>query len=90
MEVGGTIYQVNHGTLETQRTEDVWRLASEENDAWLDVVKQHTFKTFGEIGKIRVGVKTTADNVFIGNSSESRLVGQPKLIFTDISEKPTC
>lgn len=80
VEVGGTIYQVNHGTLETQRTDDVWRLASEENDAWLDVVKQHTFKTFGEIGKIRVGVKTTADNVFIRTWNDAPEMERPELL----------
>jgi adenine-specific DNA-methyltransferase len=80
VEVGGTIYQVNHGTLETQRTDDVWRLASKENDAWLNIVKQQTFKTFGEIGKIRVGVKTTADNVFIGNWNDTPESDRPELL----------
>jgi hypothetical protein len=28
-------------------------------------VEKHTFCTFGELGKIRVGVKTTADKVFV-------------------------
>lgn len=80
VDVGGIAYQVNHGTLETQRTDDVWRLASDENDAWLDTVRQHTFKTFGEIGKIRVGVKTTADNVFIRNWSEVPETDRPELL----------
>jgi len=80
VEVGGTTYQVNHGTLETKRSDDVWRLASEENDAWLDIVKKHTFKTFGEIGKIRVGVKTTADNVFIGNWNDVPQSDRPELL----------
>jgi adenine-specific DNA-methyltransferase len=80
VEVGGTAYQVRHGTLETQRTDDVWRLASEENDAWLETVRQNTFKTFGEIGKIRVGVKTTADNVFIGNWNDTAEKDRPELL----------
>jgi len=80
VDVGGVVYQVNHGTLETLRTDDVWRLASEENDAWLDIVKKHTFKTFGEIGKIRVGVKTTADNVFIGNWNDTPEQDRPELL----------
>jgi adenine-specific DNA-methyltransferase len=80
VEVEGTTYQVNHGTLETQRTDDVWRLASEENDAWLNIVKQHTFKTFGDIGKIRVGVKTTADNVFIRNWNDIPRADCPELL----------
>jgi adenine-specific DNA-methyltransferase len=80
VEVGGTTYQVRHGTLETQRIDDVWRLASEENDAWLETVRKNTFKTFGEIGKIRVGVKTTADNVFIRNWSDTPEKDRPELL----------
>ncbi len=78
--VGGTTYQVRHGTLETQRTDDVWRLASEENDAWLEIVRSNTYKTFGEIGKIRVGVKTTADNVFIKNWCDIPEKERPELL----------
>lgn len=80
VEVSGTTYQVRHGTLETQRTDDVWRLASEENDAWLETVRRGTFATFGEIGKIRVGVKTTADNVFIRNWSDTPEKQRPELL----------
>ena len=34
---------------------------------WLEQVEQNTWLHFSDIGKIRVGIKTTADNVFIGN-----------------------
>lgn len=80
VDVRGTTYQVSHGILETHRTDDVWRLASEQGDAWLERVEQNTFKTFGEIGKIRVGVKTTADNVFIGNWKNTPKQDRPELL----------
>lgn len=80
VNIGGTVYHVRHGTLETQRTDDVWRLASEENDSWLETVRQNTFKNFGDIGKIRVGVKTTADNVFIRNWSDIPEGDRPELL----------
>lgn len=80
VDVRGTTYQVSQGTLETHRTDDVWRLASEQGDAWLERVEQNTFKTFGEIGKIRVGVKTTADNVFIGNWKDTPKQDRPELL----------
>jgi adenine-specific DNA-methyltransferase len=71
---------VSHGSLETRRSDDVWSLASEEKDAWLETVAQNTYRTFGEIGKIRVGVKTTADNVFIGNWNDRSEDDRPELL----------
>lgn len=59
-------FRVQHGTLDNSGSEgDVWRIATQSSDAWLSTVQQHTWKTFGEIGKIRVGVKTCADKIFI-------------------------
>lgn len=62
----GRIFQVQHGKLHTSDTPDgVWRIATEAVDAWLDKVCSHTWGTFRDLGKIRVGVKTCADKVFI-------------------------
>ncbi|MCV6590826.1 MAG: N-6 DNA methylase [Marinobacterium sp.] len=59
-------YLVKHGTLIfDQKPSDVWRLQDEESEKWLSSVAEATWCQFKDIGKIRVGVKTTADNVFI-------------------------
>jgi methylase of polypeptide subunit release factors len=42
-----------------------WCLQTEENRLWLDMVRAHQACTFGEVARIRVGIKTTADRVFI-------------------------
>ena len=64
----GRSFQVQHGTLDTNGEFDgVWRLATPDADQWLSTVSAHTWSTFREIGKIRVGVKTCADRVFIRN-----------------------
>ena len=60
----GVLYASNDGC-------DVWRLASESGDEWLAAVDRHTWKRFGEVGKIRVGVKTCADKVFIRHDWDS-------------------
>ncbi|MEU8894466.1 N-6 DNA methylase [Nocardia sp. NPDC048505] len=44
-----------------------WRMSRPELDAWLAGVEAATWKTFGEVGRIRVGIKTTADRVFISD-----------------------
>jgi len=62
----GDRFSVEHGLLDPGRSaDDVWRLSTENGDAWLQTVAAHTWGVFGDVGKIRVGVKTTADKVFI-------------------------
>ena len=64
----GRRFDVQHGKLHTSGTSDgVWRIATEAVDAWLTTVEAHSWGTFRDIGKIRVGVKTCADNAFIRN-----------------------
>lgn len=64
----GHCYSVQHGKLHHGKlATGVWRLATRVSEEWLNTVGTHTYCTFGEIGKVRVGVKTTADKVFIRN-----------------------
>lgn len=74
----GERFLVQQGMLDHGEIPDgVWRIANGSNDEWLATVKKHTALTFGEIGKVRVGIKTTADKVFIrsdwGNDSPELL-----------------
>jgi hypothetical protein len=62
----GRRFRVQHGTLDSSgAADDLWRIATDSGDAWLATVTAHTWSTFRDIGKIRVGVKTCADKVFI-------------------------
>ncbi len=72
----GRHFQVQHGKLDTSGTPSgVWRIATKAVDTWLTTVDAHRWGTFCDIGKIRVGVKTCADKIFIRddwqNMSES-------------------
>ena len=42
-----------------------WCLQTSENQKWLETVRIHQAHTFGDVARIRVGIKTTADRVFI-------------------------
>ncbi|MEL7667025.1 MAG: N-6 DNA methylase [Actinomycetota bacterium] len=62
----GRVFNVRHGSLDHGvSTTGVWRIGNVASDDWLATVAAHTHRTFGELGKIRVGVKTCADKVFI-------------------------
>jgi len=61
----GRRFRVRQGTLAYERPEEVWRLSSPAVDRWRQRVADHTCRRLGSLGKVRVGVKTTADDVFI-------------------------
>lgn len=61
------IFQISHGTLAKIASNVPWTMASKESKDWLKSVDKNTWMHFSDIGKVRVGIKTTADNVFIGD-----------------------
>ena len=62
----GRTFNVQHGFLNNDIDgSDVWRIETQGSTKWLNTVNKNSVMTFGDIGKIRVGVKTTADKVFI-------------------------
>lgn len=64
----GRTFAFQQGTLRSARKGALWVMASEQKDNWLKKVAANTWMHFSDIGKIRVGIKTTADNVFIGKN----------------------
>lgn len=69
----GRTFRFQQGTLSFSDKDAVWTLTSDENKQWLARVDSNTWLTFSQIGKIRVGIKTTADNVFIGDKWDGSL-----------------
>lgn len=63
----GRKYNFQQGILQSTNEGALWNILSDEIMDWLEQVEQNTWLHFSDIGKIRVGIKTTADNVFIGN-----------------------
>ncbi len=78
----GRRFHVQHGKLHTNDTPDgVWRIATDTVDKWLAKVGSHTWGTFRDIGRIRVGVKTCADKIFIRNDwDDVTSEGRPELL----------
>lgn len=73
--------KITHGTLgKSLNPKDVWFVSNEESDAWLAEVKKNTHQLFSDIGKVKVGVKTTADKVFIVDSDHEFIDGKPETL----------
>ncbi|MGW5515759.1 Eco57I restriction-modification methylase domain-containing protein [Nocardia africana] len=49
-----------------------WRMSRPDTDEWLGRIAAGTWRTFGEVARIRVGIKTNADRVFISDRWEDR------------------
>jgi len=77
----GRRYEVKNGLLDNGGTDDgLWRIATRQVDDWLDRVALKTWKPFSFIGKIRVGVKSTADKVFLRSDWDALPGGRPELL----------
>lgn len=65
----GVVRVLNKGFFNVQQgyldTNGVWKISNKKANDWIKKVDSHTKMVFSDVGKIRVGVKTTADNVFI-------------------------
>lgn len=86
----GRRFRIRSGTLSNGNSpEGVWRVATEQTDQWLATVEKNTWNTFNRIGKIRVGVKSTADKVFLRSDWDSLPSGRPELLRPLITRKCT-
>ncbi len=63
----GRVFDYCQGYLHDVSKGALWVIASNEKKKWLTTVESNTWLHLSDLGKIRVGIKTTADNVFIGN-----------------------
>lgn len=63
----GKRYVYNQGTMQSINKGCLWNICSNGTQEWLSRIDKNTWLRFSDIGKIRVGIKTTADNVFIGD-----------------------
>jgi adenine-specific DNA-methyltransferase len=68
VSIGGDRYVIERGVLETDGGRGhAWRLSHPELAAWLETVEAHSARSFADVARIRVGIKTTCDSVFIRN-----------------------
>lgn len=75
-------FRVEHGRLDTNGSPTGgWRIANKATDSWLAVVNAHSWGRFRDVGRIRVGVKTCADSIYIRDDWQDRPVSErPELL----------
>ncbi|MGW5924281.1 Eco57I restriction-modification methylase domain-containing protein [Nocardia fluminea] len=58
---------VDDGIGADRHGDTAWRMSRPSIDQWLGRIADRTWRSFGEAARIRVGIKTTADRVFISD-----------------------
>ncbi|MGD0382665.1 MAG: N-6 DNA methylase [Thermoguttaceae bacterium] len=59
------LFKIERGVLQSANNDETWSLSTPEYQRWLQTVEDNRHCTFENVSHIRVGIKTTADNVFI-------------------------
>lgn len=68
----GRFYDYKVGSLEIEGSKEaVWTISNKETKDWISVVERNTWKNFKDVSKTRVGVKSTADKIFIRTDWDS-------------------
>jgi len=77
-------FRVERGELDaTTEMAAPWSLSSSSTRAWLSAIHKRRATTFGSVAQVRVGIKTTADTVFIRDDWDSlpeRIRPEPELL----------
>jgi len=72
VQIGEACFKIETGGLSvSDKASQPWILKSERTDDWSRTVALKTTCTFGDVARIRVGIKTTADPIFIRTDWES-------------------
>jgi adenine-specific DNA-methyltransferase len=68
IQVGEREMEITRGTLADLDPKRAWQPALPETSDWLSSVRKHSAGRLADIGPLRVGIKTTADKVFISDA----------------------
>lgn len=82
VRIDGNFYRLNVGILNNQTDQDdIWVVENDTSNEWLNKVESKIWHEFGEVFNIKVGVKSTADKVFIKRKNEwAKLDNVPELL----------
>lgn len=89
----GTAVTVERGTVSWDTPAGPWRLETPESRRFLQTLRTHTGQRLGDLGRLRVGVKSTADAVFLRSDWEQVAEVLPELLrpaTTHRSAHPLC
>ncbi len=69
---------IERGKLQMGSDREAWRLTNPATSQWIQTINANQDFTFGELAEIKVGIKTTADSVFIRDDWETLESSRPE------------
>lgn len=83
------VYELGKGLLKhEQPTDEIWQMTTGEENEWIEQIDNNTYRRVGELFKVRVGIKSCADNVFLNSDwSKEQNIPEPALLRNLISQE---
>ena len=92
--VGDSVFLKESGHIKNfNQSKEPWVLCSRADERWLDQIDKAAMAKLEDVAKVRVGIKTTADNVFIRDDWDTLEVAQKpeeELLRPLLSSKEAC
>ena len=70
VKINEKIFSIKVGHLNTSEELNTWGVVNDQTKLFDNKIKKNTYCHFGDVAKSKVGVKTTADNVFLINNEQ--------------------
>ena len=83
------IYELGKGLLKYENPSDeIWQMTTGDENAWIEQIDKYTYRRVGELFKVRVGIKSCADNVFLNPAwQKEQHIPEPVLLRNLISQE---
>ena len=78
----GRVFNYSVGLLKHSRIKtDIWQMTNDDENQWIEQIQNNTAFFIGEKFKVRVGIKSCADNVFLNENWDEKLLLSEKELF---------
>lgn len=82
-------YKIGFGHIDVRGKGDIWAITTSSELSFIDFVNKNKYSCLSDWANVKVGIKTTADKVFIKNQLEDFNIGDKSLIHEMIFSKNT-
>lgn len=87
-KVGSKIYNYTTGTITFGSDKsDVWKMTTDNDDMFIECINKNTYCYIGDKFKVRVGIKSCADNVFLNANWDNDVLVEKELFRPLISRE---
>jgi adenine-specific DNA-methyltransferase len=86
--VGSRVFSYNTGLIKhSSNHSDIWQMTDEKENEWIDAINNNAAFFIGDRFKVRVGIKSCADKVFIRDWSNEKIIPESNFFQKLISQE---